>query len=269
MLVAAALVSSPWLAGIASARASTEPAASEVPPPETDTSETPSTEPEPEASSTEPVASDTPPEGSEPEASVAAAAPEPPPQSEPVAASDAERSPTARVGSAPRASALAFGRGPYLELGAGSSGGVLGGSTMGIGASVGGGYLLEGNRARRLRGSLGVHATTFGTPVRGANGIFFGSARLGVGGATRRVLAMGHVGVGPAMYYGGSFDGVYGVPQTMVSLSGSLRGRVGKSVGLGIEVGAFRGFPDAELQLYALFGATWVWDARWRKESGR
>jgi hypothetical protein len=164
--------------------------------------------------------------------------------------------------------ALALGRGPYLELASGSSSALEEGMALGIAAAIGGGYLFAARRAPRFRAALGVHAATHNKLGPNGTGLFFAAARFGLGAATPRVLAMGHLGVGPAFIYEGRFGGA-SPPQGVVTLAGSLRGRVSERVALGVEAGALVGLPYVSPHLYGLFNATFIWDAPRRKESGR
>jgi hypothetical protein len=180
----------------------------------------------------------------------------------------------AETTAAPPNPALAFGRGPYLDLALGSISAFAEGMPLGIAAAIGGGFLFAPRRAPRFRAAVGVHAANHMKLGLEGPGLAFATARLGLGAATPRLLAMAHLGVGPGIQYefGGHFGSGFDLPG-IASLSGSLRGRVSKRVALGVEAGTLVVFedwsPDAIAQLYGLLHATWIWDAPRRKESGR
>jgi hypothetical protein len=167
-----------------------------------------------------------------------------------------------------RPPAPAFGRGPYLELAEGTSSALGEGMPLGLAATIGGGYLFAARRAPHFRAALGVHTASHNKLGPGRTGLFFAAARLGLGAATPRVLAMAHLGIGPAFVYNVRYSGVSPL-QGVAMLAGSLRGRVSERLALGVEVGALVGFPYVSPHLYALFNATLIWDAPRREESGR
>jgi hypothetical protein len=163
-----------------------------------------------------------------------------------------------------RRSAAAFRRGPFLDLMAGTGSSMYGGMPLGIAATLGGGFLLEGRRAPHFRVALGARGTIFSRIGEDSYGHFSAEARVGLGLATSRVLALAHLGVGPGVPFGR----YVGTPElgAATSLAGSVRGRLTKTLAVGLEAGIMVDLVGLSPIAYCLVGATWTWDVPRRGE---
>ncbi len=160
-----------------------------------------------------------------------------------------------------------FGRGPFVELGAGSAtapGGVL---SMGVVSRVGAGFMFEGPRDSSFRATLGLRGSNLSSFGADASGVFAGEARLGLGFATAHLFPSVRLGVGPALTYGN----YYGEPSfTGVATAGlGLDGKVGERLSIGIEVGTSFDVVDIASFIYGTLGATWSWDMPSRRRAAR